>query len=188
MILSEEVLPWLQDAWGAVDRAAAAIPTVRHPRLRCGNAVWARGAFGPESELFDLGLDLLHGSRGRQFPGWEDTAEGQAVLSNGLTTLVATFRALQDLQPLYLHSRKSASAERIEAQTQLIAALLRLEDALEHWTEMPLIDTGERPADDQQHFQVIPQSEWRAYLLTELSLAKQAGVLRPMSAKSAATP
>ena len=26
MILSEEVLPWLQDTCGAVDRAAAAIP------------------------------------------------------------------------------------------------------------------------------------------------------------------
>ena len=187
MRLHEEVLPWLQVAWSAVDRASAAIPTVRHPKPRCGNPDLERMAFGPEFGLFDLGLDLLHRSRARQFPGWEATAEGQEVLSNGLATLVATFRALQDLQPLYLLSGESASAERIEAQAQLIAALLRLEDALGHWTELPLIDTGERLAGDQQQLQVFPQSGWRAYLLTELSLARQAGVLWPVSAKSAAT-
>ena len=96
------------------------------------------------------------------------------TLSAALTTFTVACRTLHDLQPLYLVPTKPTYSARIEAQVQLIAALLRLDDALDTWTNEPYFSTA---AEFESHREFNPRFGWSTYLLRDLALAKQAGAL-----------
>ena len=175
MKLSDGALPWLLQARSAVDSASEAIP--KRPLMGpCGN-----GPFGSEGWEFahfsaEIGLRLSHYSAIVRGKGWEESGDGQSALSAALATFVATCRTLHDLQPLYLLPMTPSSSPRIAAQAQLIAALLRLDDALDTWTIEPYFSTA---AEFEAYRDSNPRFGWHSYLLRELELAKQVGVLPP---------
>ncbi len=182
MKLSDGTLPWLIQAGSVVDSASEAIPKgpMGGP---CGD-----GPFGSDGWEFarfgaEIGLRLSHDSAGRRGKGWEDSVEGKSALSAALATFVATCRTLHDLQPLYMVPMAPTSSARIEAQAQLIAALLRLNDALDTWTYEPYFISIACVVPEAQR-DSNPRFGWHAYLLRELELAKQVGAL-PLAANEA---
>jgi len=171
--LSDGALPWLLQARSVVDSASEAIP--KGPIMGpCGN-----GPFGSDGWEFarfgaEIGLRLSHYSAIVRGKGWEESGEGKSALSAALATFVATCRTLHDLQPLYMVPMAPTSSARIEAQAQLVAALLRLDDALDTWTNEPYFSTA---AEFKAYRDSNPRFGWHAYLLRELELAKKVGVL-----------
>jgi hypothetical protein len=180
--LSDGTLRWLLQARRVVNSASEAIPDL--PIMGpCGNgpfgsAGWERAKFSVE-----IGLRLSHYSAIVRGKGWEESGEGKSALSAALATDVATCRTLHDLQSLYMVPMAPTSSARIEAQAQLIAALLRLNDALDTWTYEPYYISIACVVPEAQR-DSNPRFGWHAYLLRELELAKQVGAL-PLAANEA---
>ncbi len=180
MKLSDGALPWLLQARSVVNCASKSIP--RGPMGGpCGDAPWASAKYEIAGFGEEIGLRLSHHSAIVRGKGWEESGEGKSALSAALATFVATCRTLHDLQPLYMVPMAPTSSARIETQAQLVAALLRLDDALDTWTNESYFSTA---AEFKAYRDSNPRFGWQAYLLRELELAKKVGVL-PLAANEA---